>query len=270
MENIIILFVENIIVSSSIFFYLIYKAKIRKKYIYTDNILIITILTFIGSIIFNLLSINNIILLIIINPVLTFFLIILLTLFHFYRDPERYNNANVNDILSPADGFVVYIKRVERKETPFSVKGKTISKLKELTKVNILNNPYWLMGIVMTLFDVHVVRAPTFGNIVFNKYFKGKFISLKDGESDIENERNTTVIENDFGQIGIIQIASKSVRGIESYVKVKHYVKMGQRIGKIKFGSQVDLIIPKKYKINIKLKDQVFGGKTIVASLEDN
>lgn len=267
MKGIVISIVENTIFSTSIFFYLILKAKVRRKFICTDNILIIASSTLIGSCIHNLLSVNNIILIVLVNPFLTVFLIACLTIFNLFRDPERYHNGKMTDILSPADGLIIYLKRLEKHETPFSVKGKTISRLQELTKVDILQTPCWLIGIVMTLFDVHVIRAPTYGRVILNKHFKGKFISLKKGESDLENERNTIVLENELCQIGIIQIASKRVKDIQTYIKTGQNVEMGQRIGRIKFGSQTDIVFPINAEIKVKIGQWVYGGKTIIATM---
>ena len=267
MKNIIISIIGNTVLSSLIFLFLIFKSKIRKRFIYTDNIIIIAFSVILGNCIFNLLSVNNIIFIIFANIFITVVLAGCLILFRFYRDPERHHSASPGDILSPGDGFVVYIKRIEKNGVPFSVKDKTVSNLKELSKVNILQSPCWLVGIVMTVLDVHVNRAPISGKVVLNKHFKGKFISLKRGEADIENERNTMVIKNERCQIGVIQIASKRVRGIETYIKMGQDVEKGQRIGRINFGSQTDIIFPVNAKIKVKIGQWVYGGKTIIATL---
>jgi phosphatidylserine decarboxylase len=266
MNIFIISIIENTILSFGFFYYLIYKAKIENKYLYVDNLIIIILSTLIGSSIHLLLS-DKIVHLIFTNFVLIVFLIIFTILFRFYRDPERQVDARARDILSPADGIIIYVKKVENNEMPLSIKGKTISKLQELTKVEMQNSSCWLIGIVMTLFDVHVNRAPISGRVIMKKHFKGRFFSLKRGEAEVENERNTVVIKNENIQVGVIQIASKRVRGIETYVETGQNVKTGERIGRIKFGSQTDIVFPIEANVNVKVGQRVYGGKTILASI---
>ncbi len=268
MKNILIAIVTNSIFSSLIFIYLIYKTKIKRRFLYTDNLIIIILATLIGRSVVNEFSVHNVIHVVLLNLICAIILIVCLILLRFYRDPERHHNANETDILSPADGFIVYIKKIDKNSIPFSLKGKTILKLKELTKVDILRSPCCLMGIVMTMFDVHVNRAPTYGRVVLNEYFKGKFLSLKHGESEVENERNTTVMMNEYGRVGVIMIASKRVRGIETFVRTGENLEMGQRIGKIKFGSQTDVIFPAETEIKVKIGQWVYAGKTIIATFK--
>ena len=92
---------------------------------------------------------------------------------------------------------------------------------------------------------------------------------LKKSASEVENERNTTVIENGLCQIGVIQIASKRVRSIRTYVETNQNIRMGERIGMITFGSQTDIILPADTTVKIKKGQWVCGGKTVIASLDD-
>ncbi len=184
----------------------------------------------------------------------------------FFRKPKRTTDAGIDDVVSAADGNVIYVKHIEANTTPISIKKSNISKLSELTKTDILTQPCWLVGINMTPYDVHNNCAPVSGEIILNKHFDGKYLSLKLGEALIENERNTMVFKRDDGLIfGMVQIASKRVRRIVTYKKVGDKVKRGEYVGMIKFGSQVDLIIPDNYEIMVNLKDQVYAGKTTVA-----
>jgi len=267
MHNILIIFLEITVFSSVVFSFLVFRAKVKLKYLFSDNIVLIIMSTIIGYLILSTLPASAKNLVYIIIPGVVLVLILLLTLFRFYRNPERNVQAGSDDILSPADGFIAYVKRIENDRIPFSVKGKNISKLSELTKVNMLKTPCWLVGITMTLFDVHYTRAPVSGNIILNQHFKGRFLSLKNGESSVENERNTTVIENDICQIGVIQIASKRVRDVESFVQTGQIVQPGERIGRIKFGSQTDIVFPVNSVLKIRVGEWVYGGETIVAKL---
>ena len=209
-------------------------------------------------------------LLLLIGFVFIVLMLILIVIQRFYRDPERIPPLTNNVILSPADGTIRYVKTIEKGEVIFSTKGKKRFQLKEITKTDLLNDGAFLIGIEMSIFDVHVNRAPIDGKIVFQKYTKGRFLSLRKIESIFENERLTTIINNNGFQTGIVQIASRIVRRIISYVKEDDMVKIGQRIGMIKFGSQVDLIIPKlnKIKINVHENDEVTAGVTVIAVIK--
>lgn len=267
MHSILMILIEITFFSSAVFLFLICKAKIQSKYLYRDNILLVIASTIITYFILSILPSSAKSLIYAIIPFVVFVLIVLLTLIRFYRNPERRIQAGSEDILAPADGFIAYVKKIEGGRIPFSLKGKNISKLSELTKVNVLETPCWLVGITMTLFDVHYTRAPISGNVVLNQHFTGRFLSLKDAESRVENERNTTVIENDLCQIGVIQIASKRVRDIESFVQTGQIVQPGERIGRIKFGSQTDILFPVNSVLKIRVGEWVYGGKTIIANM---
>jgi len=83
--------------------------------------------------------------------------------------------AKDNEIVSPADGNVIYIKKIKAGEMPVSVKGKRISNLKEITKTDMLSNDCWLIGINMTLFDVHKNCSPVNGEIILHIMFLADF-----------------------------------------------------------------------------------------------
>ena len=119
----------------------------------------------------------------------------------------------------------------------------------------------------MTPFDVHKNCSPIAGKIILNKHIPGKFLSLKEPKAIIENERNTLVIKNDHITIGIVQTASKLVRRIDSYVKQGDEIKRGEWFGMIRFGSQVDLIIPATCKVNVEIGQQIYAKSSIIASL---
>ena len=199
------------------------------------------------------------------------FFIVLLAIFaiiiRFYRDPERISPKERKVILSPADGKIRYVKKVENKEIPFSIKGKQRQKLTELTKTELLNDGAYLIGIEMSVLDIHVNRAPVAGKILMQKPTKGRFLSLKKIESLFCNERVTTIIDNGHFKIGVVQIASRLVKRIVSYLNEGDSVQIGQRIGMIKFGSQVDLVIPEleNIKINSKPGEKVLAGVSVMA-----
>jgi phosphatidylserine decarboxylase len=190
-----------------------------------------------------------------------------LTMIRFWRTPSRKCNANESDIISPADGKIIYIKKLTESEEPISVKNGKVSMLTELTKTDLLRSPCWLIGINMTPFDVHKNSAPVSGEIILSKHFYGKFHSLKSIFSESENERHTIVIKRNNFYIGITQIASRLVRRIDTYIKEGDYIERGNWYGMIRFGSQVDIIFPDNFKPDISLLQQVYAGKTIIAKI---
>jgi len=190
----------------------------------------------------------------------------LTTAYFFFRDPERIPPNKENIVLSPADGKIIYIKEILNGDFPMAVKGKNKIPLSEFTGEDFLSGRGIQIGIEMTYIHVHVNRSPVDGEVVKIKRIPGKFNSLKHLSSLIENERVFTQINSEKIKLGIVQIASRLVRRIESYKKENEKVLIGERIGIIKFGSQVDLIIDKPdIKIVTKVGDEVKAGLSILA-----
>lgn len=215
-------------------------------------------------------------------------LIVLLYLYwrfyFFFRDPERKIPEGSN-IVSAADGTVVYIKKVQDFRTPLSVKNKKEIHLNEILKEDLamLKGDYFIVGVFMHPTSVHVNRAPVAGIIKKITYTAGRnlpmtlmwmrvFFRKKPYElySDhiFTNERNAILIENKI-PVFVVQIADIYVRKIECWVKENESVKKGQRIGMIRMGSQVDIIFPRRSNIDIKVKEGqiVRAGETIIAEI---
>lgn len=268
METIIFLLLslECIALSTIWYVYLRKKTHIRKVFLWTDNIMVFV------------LSIGFIFLLSVLLPfimpywvhLLTIPLVLgfsfILTMFRFWRTPIRSIKAKKGELVSPADGNVIYIKEFEAGEVPISIKNGLNATLSEITQTNLINHAGWLIGINMTPFDVHKNCIPIEGEIKLVKHIKGKFLSLKDPSALVQNERVTVVIESASSEIfGIVQTASRLVRRIDTYVKEGQKVKQGDWYGMIRFGSQVDILIPKHYAIQIEVGQQVFAKSTIIA-----
>jgi phosphatidylserine decarboxylase len=188
-------------------------------------------------------------------------------LFRFYRDPDRVPPEMKNIILSPADGTIKYIKPIEKGQIPFSSKGKEKMRLSAPLMDILENEQGYLIGILMTYLDVHVTRAPIKGKLTYFKHIHGQFRSLKREDAPYKNERVIEIIKSDRFEIGLIQIASRLVRRIVTYSKAGDELALGQRIGMITFGSQVDVILPKLQGLEIKagIGEQVYAGLTIIA-----
>lgn len=194
-----------------------------------------------------------------------------LLLWRFYRDPERVPPGDNNVILSPADGQIIYVKRIEKGQIPFSEKkGRTFS-LKDFVQADVLPQGGHVIGIAMNYLNVHVNRAPVSGRISMVKHIKGNFLSLKKKEALIENERNLIIIDNERFKLGIVQIASRLVRQIVSYIQEGQEIQSGARIGVIRFGSQVDLVLSDLPSIHIKVHpgEKVKAGLSIVATIKE-
>ena len=193
-----------------------------------------------------------------------------LLLWRFYRDPDRVPPADKNVILSPADGEVIYVKKIEKGAIPFSEKKGRKFSLNDFIQSDVLPQGGYLVGIAMNYLDVHVNRAPISGRISLLKHIKGSFISLKNKEAVIQNERNLIVIDNEYIRLGIVQIASRLVRKIVPFIHEGQGIQKGERIGAIRFGSQVDLVLPNLPPIDIKVKpnDKVKAGLSIVGTVE--
>lgn len=171
-----------------------------------------------------------------------------LFLINFFRDPHRVGSEHHVDILSPADGTVVQIKDIEDG-----------SIWPGLTKQ---------VSIFMSVFDVHVNRAPISGKIIHYRYNPGKKIAAFAEKSSTENEQNLIVVQDKHGAtLAFKQIAGLLARRIVFDKKEGDEVVRGERVGMIKFGSRVDMFFPASAVINVKMRDKVKVGLTVVADL---
>ncbi|MBI2138043.1 phosphatidylserine decarboxylase [Candidatus Woesearchaeota archaeon] len=205
--------------------------------------------------------------------------------FLFYRDPPR-KIPKRDSLLSPADGNIVYIRPFSQGKIPDSVKkGKSI-KLREITHVKDTIPDGYIIGIFMNPLSVHVNRSPIRGKVIWAKHFRHSNLSMASfllravfglhsspGKElwERENERNTIFIRGKL-PVYVIQIADSIVNRVVCWKKPGSEVKRGERIGIIKMGSQVDLILPKKFgkknlKLLVKEGQYVHAGETPIANL---
>ncbi|MGH7214511.1 MAG: phosphatidylserine decarboxylase, partial [Tepidisphaeraceae bacterium] len=164
---------------------------------------------------------------------------VLIWLFAFFRDPERTIPEDQTAMVSPADG--------------------TVSDVTELPHDELLGGPAVRIGIFLSVFNVHVNRAPCDGKVTFIKYKVGKFINaMSHARASEENESNTIVLSEPIGDkprpIAVVkQIVGLIARRIIFTAKMNEHVTRGQRIGMIKFGSRTELIIPKWLEPTVKV-----------------
>lgn len=170
-------------------------------------------------------------------------------LLNFFRDPTRRGSDREIDVLSPADGTVIQIRDVE-------------------------DGAVWpgltrQVSIFMSVFDVHVNRAPISGTITHYRYNPGKKIAAFAEKSSMENEQNLIVIDDGRAQVAFKQIAGLLARRIVFDRKEGDAVARGERIGMIKFGSRVDIFLPPNAEIRVAIRDKVKVGLTVVAHLQE-
>ena len=190
-------------------------------------------------------------------------------LYFFFRDPDRSPPNDPTKIVSPADGTIVYVKEITDGKFPFAVKGRNTIPLSEFSKEDLIPDRGLQIGIAMNYLNVHVNRSPIAGEVKMVEAVPGKFASLKHIASLLENERALMVFEGNGLKVGIVQIASRLVRRIVPYVEAGQSVDQGQRVGMIKFGSQVDLLVPDTgLSILVKEGDEVTAGESVLAVLE--
>ncbi|MBC8033398.1 MAG: phosphatidylserine decarboxylase family protein [Chitinophagaceae bacterium] len=170
-----------------------------------------------------------------------------LFLISFFRIPSRSLTLDTLKVVAPADGKVVVIEEAVDEEY-FKEKRLQVS-------------------IFMSPANVHVNRNPVTGEVVYNKYHKGKYLVAWNPKSSTENERHSVVIRNENGEVLVKQIAGALAKRIVNYLKVGEKVEQCAEMGFIKFGSRVDLLLPLGSKLNVKLNEVVKGGVTVIATL---
>src|SRR6202521_3144280 len=165
-----------------------------------------------------------------------------LFVFSCFRDPERVIPAEPGAIVSPGDGRVVVVTDEEDAGRP----GKRIS-------------------IFLAVWNVHVNRAPAAGVITKMEYRPGKFLAAMRERASMENEQNVFTLSTDAGEMVFKQIAGLIARRVVSWKKEGERVVRGERIGLVRFGSRVDVWVPKEAEILVKLGGNVKGGTSGLA-----
>lgn len=175
------------------------------------------------------------------------FWVIAIFVLQFFRDPPREIPSGSNLVLSPADGRIV---AVEKLQDPY------------------LNREAIKVSVFMNVFNVHSNRSPIDGEIRDKWYFPGKFINADLPKASLENERNALWIKAEDGaDVTCVQVAGLIAKRILCYVKPGEHLTRGQRFGFIRFGSRVDVYLPLTTKINVNIGDKVYATTTILAEL---
>ncbi len=203
----------------------------------------------------------------------------------FYRDPKRNTPALEGIIVSPADGKVIYIKKIEDGKVVSEKLGEKIE-LSEITKDKLGNGSRngWLIGIYMSPLDVHYNYSPISAKIeeivhtqasvnlpmvdlweYINLTYLRRGVDLFAKRFHFVNERNTIFLKNNYLSLIVVEIADKFVNKINCFVKEGDQLKIGEKLSFIERGSQVDLVIlDEDIEFKVNFGDQVYGGETVL------
>ena len=210
---------------------------------YPTILIVLTFITSLNLLLFYL-NVNDIILTALIALSLGFFFFIL----NFFRNPIRDAVINDNHVIAPSDGKLVVMEEVFENE---------------VLKENCIQ-----LSIFMSPLNVHKQWYPINGKVTYSKYHPGKYLVAWHPKSSTENERTTIVIEgNNKTKILYRQIAGAVARRICNYAQENNEVNQSKEAGFIKFGSRIDVFIPKSAKINVKIGDVITGCETVLADL---
>jgi phosphatidylserine decarboxylase len=180
------------------------------------------------------------------NPAWAIFPLLLAAFFlWFFRDPERRIPQEAGAVVSPGDGKVTDVSPVT-------------SGSKKLTRISIF----------LSVFNVHVNRSPIAGTISEIRYQRGKYLNAMSRASADENEQNIVTVEGDGQTVVFKQIAGLLARRIVFHPKVGDRLERGQRVGLIKFGSRVDVLLDATAALQVKVGDRVKGGASVLAHLQ--
>ena len=164
----------------------------------------------------------------------------------FFRNPRREVPTDPNLVVSPADGRVVVVRPLGPEEAPG---GGT------------------LVSIFLSVFDVHINRAPVAGTITRVEYRRGKFKSATGERTSVENEQNVVTVRNEHVEVTFKQIAGLIARRIVFWHRVGGGVGRGERVGLIKFGSRTDLILPPQVIVGVRRGERVKGGVSVIGKV---
>ena len=163
----------------------------------------------------------------------------------FFRDPERSIPQEAGAVVSPGDGKVTDVSSIDTAD------GKKLR-----------------ISIFLSVFDVHVNRSPIAGVVRDIRYQRGKFINAMDAASADQNEQNIVTVEGDGRKVIFKQIAGLLARRIVFDPKLGDHLERGQRVGLIKFGSRVDVVLDASARPSVKVGDRVKGGSSVLAYVQ--
>jgi phosphatidylserine decarboxylase len=174
-------------------------------------------------------------------------LLLLLFTLYFFRDPERTVPSGENIVIAPADGKIIQIAEVREDE--------------------FLHGEGIQISIFMSPLNVHVNRYPITGSVGYYRYYPGEFLVAFDDKASLRNERTHIGVARGEFKVLFKQIAGFVARRIVAEVQVGDPAVAGARFGMIKFGSRVDVILPRSVRLNVAVGQTTSAGETILASI---
>jgi phosphatidylserine decarboxylase len=175
------------------------------------------------------------------------FLVLILYTFYFFRDPEREAPADPKAVIAAADG--------------------TIADITEVEETDLLKTKTLRVGIFLSIFDVHINRAPVDGKIIYRQHREGVCFDARRPECSEKNEALTWGFENPQGTFVVRQLTGAIARRIVAWSDVGDELQKGDRFGMIRFGSRTEVYLPLAADVLVNVGDHVAGGSTIIARL---
>ena len=169
---------------------------------------------------------------------------------YFFRDPPRVTTLQEGLVVSPADGYVC-----------------SVGFFAPPPELGLGDQKMQRVSVFMSVFDVHVNRAPVSGRIVKIAYKPGLFVNADLDKASEDNERNSLIIESASGRFAVVQIAGLIARRILSFVREGESIGAGDRFGLIRFGSRVDVYLPKGAVALACVGQRAIAGETVLADL---
>lgn len=167
---------------------------------------------------------------------------------YFFRDPWRVSPQREGLVLSPADGLIIAVDEVPPPP-----------------ELGLGDQPMRRVAIFMSVFDVHVNRAPMAGHVAKLAYTEGKFLNASLDKASLDNERMAIKLATPDGEIGVVQIAGLIARRIVCQLRTEQDIIAGQRIGLIRFGSRAEVYLPRHWAVLAVNGQRAIGGETVLA-----
>ena len=181
-------------------------------------------------------------------------LVLTIWCYYFFRDPDRVTPQIKDVVVSPADGVVQMITRVTGPE-----------------ELGLNNKTFNRVSIFMSVFNVHVNRAPATGKILRLAYIKGKFFNATLDKASKDNERQLLAMRTECGkEIAFVQIAGLIARRIVCFAKEGQTYQAGERFGLIRFGSRLDVYLPTDIEPQVCVGQTIVAGETVLANLKSD
>jgi len=174
-------------------------------------------------------------------------LILIVYTFAFFRDPMRIIPSDPNTVVAPADGVVAEVAEMEESE--------------------VVRSRMRRVAIFLSVFDVHVNRAPIAGRIIYKERREGLFLDARNPECSAKNEAMTWGFETPRRTLVVRQLTGAIARRIVGWSEVGDHLKKGERFGMIRFGSRTEVYLPLDATVLVKVGDRVVGGVSIIAQL---